>query len=68
MVVNNPNNWHWVDKNCIGWAKEYFKQKLVGVEAGSVKDKKYAKIKSVSSIEGDCEVISVRGRLYLCLI
>ncbi|KAJ4136683.1 Co-chaperone [Fusarium falciforme] len=53
MVVNNPNNWHWVDKNCIGWAKEYFKQKLVGVEAGSVKDKKYAKIKSVSSIEGD---------------
>ena len=63
MVVNNPNNWHWVDKNCIGWAKEYFKQKLVGVEAGSVKDKKYAKIKSVSSIEGDCEVNQRKGKV-----
>ncbi|CAI4342485.1 BAL_1a_G0010460.mRNA.1.CDS.1 [Saccharomyces cerevisiae] len=63
MVVNNPNNWHWVDKNCIEWAKEYFKQKLVGVEAGSVKDKKYAKIKSVSSIEGDCEVNQRKGKV-----
>ncbi|CAI4038086.1 hypothetical protein SMKI_04G4260 [Saccharomyces mikatae IFO 1815] len=63
MVVNNPNNWHWVDKNCIGWAKEYFKEKLVGVEAGSVKDNKYAKIKSVSSIEGDCEVNQRKGKV-----
>ncbi|CAI4058516.1 hypothetical protein SKDZ_04G4230 [Saccharomyces kudriavzevii ZP591] len=63
MVVNNPNNWHWVDKNCIGWAREYLKEKLVGVEAGSTKDKKYAKIKSVSSIEGDCEVNQRKGKV-----
>ncbi|EJS42308.1 aha1p [Saccharomyces arboricola H-6] len=63
MVVNNPNNWHWVDKNCIGWAKEYFREKLVGVHTGSVKDSKYAKIKSVSSIEGDCEVSQRKGKV-----
>lgn len=63
MVVNNPNNWHWVDKNCFGWAKEYFQEKLVGVETGSAKDNKYAKIKSVSSIEGDCEVNQRKGKV-----
>ena len=61
MVVN-PNNWHWVDKNCIDWARDYFKSKLVKLNTGE-HDGKYAEIKSVSSIEGDCEVNQRKGKV-----
>ncbi|CCK68120.1 Aha1p KNAG_0A04470 [Huiozyma naganishii CBS 8797] len=64
MVVNNPNNWHWVDKNCISWAREYFNGKLPGLNTGD-KDTatKYAEITSVSSLEGDCEVNQRKGKV-----
>lgn len=61
MVVN-PNNWHWVDKNCIDWAREYFKSKLVKLNTGE-HGGKYAEIKSISSIEGDCEVNQRKGKV-----
>ncbi|KAK5778579.1 Aha1p PWA37_000156 [Arxiozyma heterogenica] len=61
MVVN-PNNWHWVDKNCIDWAREYFKSKLVQLNTGE-HDGKYAEIKSILSIEGDCEVNQRKGKV-----
>lgn len=63
MVVNNPNNWHWVDKNCINWAKEYFQNKLIGISTGNVNDEKYSYIKKITSIEGDCEVNQRKGKV-----
>ena len=33
MVLHNPNNWHWVNKDASGWAKEWFKTNLLKVEA-----------------------------------
>lgn len=64
MAVQNPNNWHWVDKNCIAWAKKYFNEKLPGLNTGDKsKDAKYCEIKSVSSIEGDCEVNQRKGKV-----
>lgn len=62
MVVNNPNNWHWVDKNCIDWAKNYFAEKLVGLSAKK-DDGTFVKVASVSSLEGDCEVCQRKGKV-----
>ncbi|GMM37555.1 Aha1 protein [Saccharomycopsis crataegensis] len=59
MVVNNPNNWHWVDKNCIDWTKQYFKSKLPGLAS---KDSS-VKITEVRSIEGDVEVCQRKGKV-----
>ncbi|KAK9612768.1 Co-chaperone [Aspergillus fumigatus] len=28
MVLHNPNNWHWVNKDASAWAKTYLKEKL----------------------------------------
>ncbi|AMD22975.1 HHR206Cp [Eremothecium sinecaudum] len=63
MVVHNPNNWHWVDKNCIDWAKKYFQNKLTGLSAGSENDPLYAYIANVNSVEGDCEVNQRKGKV-----
>ena len=62
MVVHNPNNWHWVDKNCLEWARKYFNENLVGLKTGD-EDGKSAQIGSVSSIEGDCEVSQRKGKV-----
>ena len=61
MVVNNPNNWHWVDKNCLAWSKEYFDENLTGlkVEEGSSK----VEIANVSSVEGDVDVSQRKGKV-----
>lgn len=65
MVVNNPNNWHWTDKNCITWAREYFNEKLVSLNSEQFKPNptKYCEIKSVSGLEGDCEVTQRKGKV-----
>lgn len=62
MVVHNPNNWHWVDKNCFPWAKEYFNKELIGLNTGNDQDK-FAEIASISSLEGDCEVNQRKGKV-----
>lgn len=61
MVVNNPNNWHWVDKNCIDWSKNYFNEKLVNLSAEE--DDKEVKVSSISSVEGDVEVCQRKGKV-----
>lgn len=62
MVVNNPNNWHWVDKNCIDWLKAYFNEKVVGLDAAAA-DGRSVKVASVSSLEGDVEVCQRKGKV-----
>ncbi|KAK6198525.1 activator of Hsp90 ATPase [Scheffersomyces amazonensis] len=61
MVVNNPNNWHWVDKNCIDWTREYFNEKLLELSVDS--DLNQVKISKVSSVEGDVEVCQRKGKV-----
>ena len=64
MVVHNPNNWHWVDKNCMRWARTYFEEKLIGLNTDATNNKThYAEIKSISSFEGDCEVSQRKGKV-----
>lgn len=64
MVVHNPNNWHYVEKNCIDWSRQYFKDKLTGLEAESTDKSQTAKISSVISVEGDSVVAQKRGKVY----
>ncbi|RCK66023.1 Hsp90 co-chaperone AHA1 [Candida viswanathii] len=61
MVVNNPNNWHWVDKNCFPWAVEYFDKNLVGLDA--ISQDEYVHIEAVSSVEGDVDVSQRKGKV-----
>lgn len=63
MVLHNPNNWHWVDKNCIDWTRQYFQEKLPGLEATSKGGEVKAKIDKVTSVEGDVDVSQRKGRL-----
>lgn len=62
MVVNNPNNWHWVDKNCIDWTRNYFQETLIGLN-GKTDDGREVQIDSVSSVEGDVEVCQRKGKV-----
>lgn len=62
MVVNNPNNWHWVDKNCIDWTRKYFDEKLIALSV-LTEDDKSVEVSSVSSIEGDVEVCQRKGKV-----
>jgi activator of HSP90 ATPase len=61
MVLHNPNNWHWVNKDVSTWAKEYLEGDLVGISAeeGNVT----AKIDKVVSMEGDVDVCQRKGKV-----
>ncbi|EKV04646.1 hypothetical protein PDIG_88130 [Penicillium digitatum PHI26] len=61
MVLHNPNNWHWVNKDASGWAKEYLQKNLVGVsvEEGGVS----AKVAKLLSMDGDVDVSQRKGKV-----
>lgn len=61
MVLHNPNNWHWVNKDASGFAMEYLKKNLVdlGVEEEGVS----AKVSKVSSMDGDVDVSQRKGKI-----
>ncbi|CCH46738.1 hypothetical protein BN7_6336 [Wickerhamomyces ciferrii] len=63
MVVHNPNNWHYVEKNCIDWTRQYFKDNLTNVEAESDDKVQNVHISNVTSIEGDSVVSQKRGKV-----
>ncbi|GMF04845.1 unnamed protein product [Ambrosiozyma monospora] len=61
MVAINPNNWHWVDKNCYDWSKEYFTKNLVGLKSSN--EKANVEIKSLKELTGDVEVCQRKGKV-----
>jgi len=61
MVLHNPNNWHWVNKNAIEWAQAYFSENLTGLSAS--KGEVSAKVDKVLSVEGDCDVSQRKGKV-----
>ncbi|OBA23654.1 hypothetical protein METBIDRAFT_110119 [Metschnikowia bicuspidata var. bicuspidata NRRL YB-4993] len=64
MVVHNPNNWHWVDKNCLPWAKLYMDN---NVKDTTFEDNTFKFVlKSVDSVLGDCDVTQRKGKV-LCI-
>jgi len=61
MVLHNPNNWHWVNKDVREWAKDWFNQNLTKIEVknGDVS----AKVTGVQSMDGDCDVSQRKGKV-----
>lgn len=61
MVLHNPNNWHWVNKDASEWAKSYLEENLIGLSAedGDVS----AKISKVQSMDGDVDVSQRKGKV-----
>jgi activator of HSP90 ATPase len=61
MVLHNPNNWHWVNKDAFGWAKEYLEEKLTGISAeeGGVT----AKVIKLVNMDGDVDVSQRKGKV-----
>lgn len=63
-MLHNPNNWHWVNKDVSGWAKEYLEKDLVGIRAEQ--DDVSAEISKLLSCDGDCEVAQRKGKV-ICI-
>lgn len=61
MVLHNPNNWHWVNKDCSQWTKQWLEDNLTKVEAknGDVE----AKISKIQSMDGDVDVSQRKGKV-----
>ncbi|KAI8355601.1 activator of Hsp90 ATPase [Choanephora cucurbitarum] len=57
----NVNNWHWVNKNCLKWAQNWFPEQLVGLEAE--KDGKKATITKVVDCSGDVDLNQRKGKI-----
>jgi len=61
MVLHNPNNWHWVNKDVAPWAREYLDKELVQISAEQ--DGVSAKIDKVVSMDGDVDVSQRKGKV-----
>lgn len=61
MVLHNPNNWHWVNKDASGWAKDYLKEKLLTITAEE--DGATAKVSNLLSMDGDVDVSQRKGKV-----
>lgn len=61
MVLHNPNNWHWVNKDVAEWARQWFSENLPGLSAeeGDVK----VKLSKVQSMDGDVDVSQRKGKV-----
>lgn len=61
MVVHNPNNWHWVDKDASPWARQYLEDtiRMINVEDDGVS----AKLVKLTSMDGDVDVIQRKGKV-----
>lgn len=61
MVLHNPNNWHWVNKDASPWAKEYLEAAVLRCQAedGGVT----AKISKLVSMDGDVDVSQRKNKV-----
>ncbi|PGH02057.1 hypothetical protein GX51_04869 [Blastomyces parvus] len=61
MVLHNPNNWHWVNKDASAWTKDYLEKTLTTISAEE--NGVTAQIKKVVSLEGDVDVSQRKGKV-----
>jgi len=61
MVLHNPNNWHWVNKDVSEWARQYLEENLtkLSAEEGDIS----AKLRKVTSMDGDVDVSQRKGKV-----
>lgn len=61
MVLHNPNNWHWVNKDVSEWARQYLEKNLTQISTED--DGASVKISKVNSMEGDVDVSQRKGKV-----
>jgi len=61
MVLHNPNNWHWVNKDVSEWTKSYLTEELVGISAEE--GEMSVKIDSLLNLDGDVDVNQRKGKV-----
>ncbi|KAF3761489.1 hypothetical protein M406DRAFT_342274 [Cryphonectria parasitica EP155] len=61
MVLHNPNNWHWVNKDVSAWAREWFEDNLTKIAAEDGETK--ARISKIVSSDGDVDVSQRKGKV-----
>ena len=61
MVLHNPNNWHWVNKDVSGWAKEYLEKDLTEISAEE--NGATAQVTKILSMDGDVDVSQRKGKV-----
>lgn len=61
MVLHNPNNWHWVNKDVKEWAREYLVKNVVGLSAEDGGNE--VTIKHIDTMEGDVDVSQRKGKV-----
>ncbi|KJX98288.1 Activator of Hsp90 ATPase-like protein [Zymoseptoria brevis] len=61
MVLHNPNNWHWVNKDVSAWTKDFLSQDLIGLRAES--NGVNVEISKVLSMDGDVDVSQRKGKV-----
>ncbi|RCI10192.1 hypothetical protein L249_8660 [Ophiocordyceps polyrhachis-furcata BCC 54312] len=61
MVLHNPNNWHWVNKDVSQWTRQWLEENLTKLHArdGDVE----ARISGVQSMDGDVDVSQRKGKV-----
>jgi activator of HSP90 ATPase len=61
MVLHNPNNWHWVNKDAGPWAKKFLESQIEDITAEE--DGVTAKITKLTAMDGDVEVSQRKGKV-----
>lgn len=61
MVLHNPNNWHWVNKDASEWAKTYLKEKLLTIAAED--NGASAKLSNLLTMDGDVDVSQRKNKV-----
>jgi len=61
MVLHNPNNWHWVNKDVSPWARDWLEKELIGLEAED--NGATAKVDGIVSMDGDVDVSQRKGKV-----
>ncbi|CDO95386.1 unnamed protein product [Kluyveromyces dobzhanskii CBS 2104] len=61
MVVLNPNNWHWVDKNTLQWTNGYFEDRFANWHNSN--DEYVVTVERLKSCNGDSNVSQRKGKV-----
>lgn len=61
MVLHNPNNWHWVNKDVSAWTRQYLDENLLTLEVEQ--DDVKAKIDKIQSMDGDVDVSQRKNKV-----
>jgi activator of HSP90 ATPase len=60
-MLHNPNNWHWVNKDASGWAKQYLEDSIKTIKAED--NGVTAQLDKLVSMDGDVDVNQRKGKV-----